>query len=783
MLLKNTIRKIKKSFGRYISIFLIIFVGIGFYVGVSASPNSIWTGANNYYKKYNLMDFKVVSFTGFSDDDIKELENINGVKLVSPTYSIDGISNAQVTRIHALESDVNTPVMVDGRQPDPNTLGEVLADAKTHNVGDKIIIEEDTKGLKTNTLRVVGTIESPLYTADNFGSSSVGNGKLESFVFAPTQLFDLDNYTEVYILLNSNKGDAYTDEYKNTIKNVKKSIEDSSPEMPAWIIFDRDSDVAYAGLGDDIDIVRTISNVVPLFFIALVALMTSTAMGRMISEERGEMGVLASIGYSNKKIIGAYLFYVLSATILGVTLGFVVGSLFIPQLIFGAFPYRLPDVQPYFSLITLGLVLLVSCLLMSFIAIQAGKNELRQAPSQLLRPLAPKAGKRVLLERTPFIWSRLSFNWKVTMRNIFRYKKRVFMTVIGIASSTSLLLLGFGIQDSVSGIGNIQYNDIFTYDTQVILKNKVTSLSNDDLKLLKDEGVEDPLLINQSSYDVLGPDDTTLQAYVITPKDSAKFKKYYNLTSAKTGDPLSLAQENVIITHKIAKVLNKKAGDTITIQEGNDKHQLKVGAIALNHLDNYIYVNEATYKKEISQDLTFNTFVANISKNKDPNAVSEALIKNGLAVNVVNSTDAKKEIETTIKGLDNIVLLIIVIAATLSLVVLYNLTSINISERTREIATLKVLGFTDKENSQYIYRESSVLTVIAIIFGLGLGVIVHHFIIPIIENNRLELIKTIQFKSFIYTFLLSILFMIIVQIFTYYNLKKIDMIGALKSSE
>jgi len=814
MLYKNSLKKIKKSFGRYFSLLIIIFVGVGFYSGIQGFAPNMKSTANDYYTDYNLLDFKIVSTLGLTDDDVKSIMKIDSVEKINQSYSLDVLAEEKAIRIHSIES-INKVDLLSGRMPKSND--ECLADEKKYNIGDVVAITSNVDDTLLNKkYTVVGTIKSVLYVANDYGNTTVGTGKLDSFIFINSDNFKLDAYTELYITLKGNNA-AYTSKYKEQINEfteelnkiklsrekerileLKKEILKESPileEYPElldeevekveiseskWYIFNREVSQGYNQLETDTEVVQKVADVLPIFFIIIVILMTSNTMNRMITEERGEMGTLSSLGYRNSSIISTYLLYVLSATFIGVTLGYFIGGFILPKIIYNVFPYAFAKINIKYDLITFLIILLISNILMLVVVLYSCLIELKERPSKLFRPIPPRAGQKIILEHIKFLWKRISFTWKITLRNIFRYKKRVFMTIIGIAGCTGLLLVGFGIKDSINGIGDKQYSNIFKYKSMIVLSNNISTLDSDLKEKLNDNNIINPLLIGQTAYEAVDKNNS-IDMYLIAVNDKKLFKKYYNFKSIKDNNDVDLKNNGAIITDKLAELLKLNVGDKIFIKSNGNTYKIPISAVVKNYIMNYVFVSESFYAENISKELKYNIIVSDYKGNKED--IATDLIEDKLAISVDFSENLVKKANNTIGGLNSIVALVIVISALLAFIVLYNLTSINISERTREVATIKVLGFTDRETNEYIYRETMLLTTFGIFFGLGLGILLHSYVINIIGIETVSYFKNIKLISFILSIIISFMFSLIMEVITYFKLKDINMIESLKSVE
>ena len=806
MLLKNTLRKLKHSFGRYFSLLIIVLIGIGFYAGIQSSVPSIKTLQNDYYNETNLMDLTIRSTLGLTKDDVDALNNLANVKKVEGTYTATLLSGEDAIKVHAITENVNKYKLEEGRIP--QNENECLADSSFYEVGDTIEITNEENPLNQNKFKVVGTIISPLYTGTNYGYTNIGTGKLHSYIYVPKTVFSKDTYTEIYILGDkkddeipySKDYDNFIDELTDEVENIKEKREqirldeiktnlinaamanpNQMTQIPnlesKWYITGRNSEVTgYSTLENQYFQVTTIATIIPLIFVSIVFLMSSNTMSRMINEERTEMGTFSSLGISNTRIIINYLSYVLSGTIIGAVIGYMIGTFFIPPLVYNIFQFHIPNLEYYFDINLFIACLLVAIILMTIVTIYNSYKEVKQKPATLLRPASPKSGKAIFLEKIKFFWSKLSFSSKITTRNIFRYKKRVFMTLIGSAGCTCLIFLGFALRDSVNGVGDKQYGEIFEYDNMLVLNNNIKTIKQTNIK----DMIKNPLLFNQYSYDLKYGEDDSLSAYVLIPSKMKTFEEYFNLLDYKSGKKLKLNNDGVIITPKIADKLELEVGDKLTIQSINgEEKKVKIKGIAENYISNYIYISKDLYETLFNEEITYNM----IASNNNSKTKAKDILNSGSVMTINFSNDLMESANKEIKGLNNIVVLIVVVSSMLALTVLYNLTSINISEREREIATLKVLGFNGRESNEYIYRETLVIVIIGIIVGLVIAVPLHRVITGFIEGDDMMFLKNVKVLSFVFASMLTLIFALIMQLVTYFKLKKVDMIESLKSVE
>ena len=1012
LIYKNSLKKIKKSLGRFISLILIVALGSAFFSGIREASFDMIKTMDKYYDDTFLMDYKIVSTMGLTDDDVDSISKLSNNLIVIPSYSFDTVINGNVTRVHAIEEEVNKVNLISGRMP--NNGYECLVEDGTYAIGDKITLEKNDYVSNTK-YTVVGTITSSLYTYKNKGISSVGDGKLDTYVYIPKDNFNIEYYTEIYlrdknsinkisylkdyldeinilenklknlkqvretiryeeilkeatdeinkiedklikeekengqklkntkqeldnnkqklenakiewlqgenkleqtkvntenelnnakdkltkakeeydkVLINAGlkeeelkikldeinknitnienilkdlepntpeyikystileelkknksnlellintknelekneqllkeKENLWNQEYDKAIKELEenyKKISDSEKELdngyilyqenydkyineiekgkeeirkareeldniekPNWYLLSRKDNSGYTNFYESAIKIDSIAAVFPIFFMLVVFLMSLNTMTRMIEEERSEIGLYLSLGISKFKILSSYLFYVLIATSLGLVIGLSIGYSYVPHILYSVYNanFIIPKLNTYAEVIPCVSIIATTLILMVLVTLITINKDFKYMPATLLRPEAPKNGKKVLLEKIKFIWNKLSFTWKVTIRNLFRYKKRIIMTILGISGCTALLLTGFGIRDSVSSLIDIQYSKIHVYDSMLVLKEEQNNINKDINILLEEKGINNLLYVHMENY-TFSVDNKKIDTYVMAFLNTSMLDKYIKINDLE-GNKLELSDNGVIITKKMAELLDVKIGNTIQIRNSdNELFILKVEGICENYVNSYIYMNSNYYSK-IFGNITYNTIITNIGNNNS-SKLSEELINSNYFSSIQYTKENISILEDIIDGMNNIVYLIIVSSSLLAIIVLYNLTTININERVREIATLKVLGFHDKEVSTYVYRETIILTIIGICLGLFLGVTLNLFVLEIAETEELLFIKDIHFISYIITFVIMIIFTVIVELMTYFMLKRIDMIDSLKSVE
>ncbi len=582
----------------------------------------------------------------------------------------------------------------------------------------------------------------------------------------------------------------YEENYQTYLEEIAKAeqeIADAKAELdtiekPVWYLMDREDNSGYTNFYESATKVDAIAAVFPIFFMLVVFLMSLNTMTRMIEEERSEIGVYVSLGINKFKIILSYLFYVLIATSLGLIIGLSIGYAYIPHLLYDVYQsnFIIPDLKTYAEVIPCVMIIVVTMLLMITVTLMTVLKDFKYVPATLLRPEPPKNGKKVLLERVKFIWKRLSFTWKVTIRNMFRYKKRIIMTIIGISGCTALLVTGFGIRDSVSSLVDLQYETLHLYDSMLILEEEVEQPDPNLNKILNDKNIDNLLYAHMESY-VFEADNKRIDTYLLAFENVELVDQYIKIKDLD-GNPLSLSDNGVIITQKMAELLDAKIGDDIKIRSGeNELLILRVDGICENYVNSYVYMT-SNYYKRLFDTATYNTIITNVNE-LDHEQLSMELMDTGYFTTIQYTIDSLDMFSDIISGMNDIVYLIIAASSLLAIIVLYNLTTININERKREIATLKVLGFKDKEVSTYVYRETLMLTLIGIALGLFLGVVLNSFVLTIAETDEILFVKNIKAVSFVYTFAIMIFFTILVQFITHFILKKVDMIESLKSVE
>lgn len=583
-------------------------------------------------------------------------------------------------------------------------------------------------------------------------------------------------------------------EFNEKIADAESKLNDARAkiaeiENPKWYVLDRNGNAGYSSFIQDTDSIANIGKVFPVIFFIVAALISLTSMTRMVEEQRTQIGTLKALGYNKLQITSKYVLYASLACIIGSILGMSVGFVLLPKIVWKMYSmmYQIGDIQTSFNfeIGSLGFILIVISILGA--TIYAVIKELIQTPATLMRPKSPKMGKRVFLEKVTFIWKRLSFSRKVTVRNIFRYKKRFLMTIIGIMGCTALIVTGFGIRDSIRAIMPDQYEKVFNYDLQINLKADLDKKQKQDFinSLTNDDKIEKLSETYMSSISAIN-ENVEENVQIIVPNNNTDFNTLINLTDVKSKNNLSLPKDGVLLTDKAAQLLGVEAGDTITLKDTDENEtNVKVTNVVENYVYHYIYMSKSMYENLYSKSFDSNVILTkdfNLDNETEDNFVKDLMNMPEVA-SVTRISTAMNMMNDTMKSLNYVVVILIVSAGLLAFVVLYNLSNVNISERIRELATIKVLGFYDKEVYLYITRETIILTAIGLVLGLVAGYFLDFFILETCEINMLRFRKFVAPLSFVFAALITILFTIIVNIVTYFALKKINMIESLKSVE
>lgn len=829
---RNLLREIKRTLMRFLSIFFISAIGVAFFTGIRAAGPDMKLTADTYLDSTCLSDITAMSTAGLSADDIHALEAIQGVELVEPLLTADALlklatSENNETNVHLISMPfpalleypvtfsllpdygidteshrVNYLRLISGRLPkdDHEIVLDKLLLSSGYAIGDCVTLTTPGGSVE---LYVTGFVESPKYISTfDRGTSTIGSGKSDGFAYAsgnaiaklgtrmPMMAMFTARYTQVEIRVSgAAELNCFSEEYERLVDDVVRRIEAYGDTTSAtWYVQARNANPGYSDYSANTDRIAAVGTFFPLFFLIVAALVALTTMTRMVEEQRVEMGTLKALGYSQGAIVMQYLMYAILASLCGSIFGSILGFWLFPTVIGSAYGimYRLPNFQtPYWPDIASGSILsVVGCVTLS--AALVSVTALREVPAMLMRPKAPKPGKRIFLERVTWVWKRFSFTTKVTVRNLIRYKKRFWMSVIGIAGSCALLLTGFGLSDSIYGIADKQFGEIWTMDIQTYTYD---AMSLETMRELVD-GQNDGSITNITyCYDKTvkgGALDSKklVDIHMFTMHDTASFLQLVHLRDSH-GNPIELTDEGVVITRKLAENFGLSVGDTLHLESGSSEYEVPITAIAENYVYHYAYFSPALYEQETDEELLYNGMMANIDglDTAGEDEWAQRLLSDKRVYTVVFLSDMFETIWDSLNVLNYVVGILILSAGALSFVVMLNLTNINITERRRELATLQVLGFVDREMYDYVFRENNVLAIIGSLFGLLLGSILHRFVIVTCEVDMVMFVRAIKPLSYLYSIALSVAFSLMVNLMMRKKVQSIDMVESLKSAE
>ena len=836
---RNLFREIAHTLMRFLSIFTISAIGVAFFAGVRAAGPDMKLTADVYLDNAHLADITAISTAGLNADDVDALSKLPGVASVLPVLTVDAMLrpsdggdkeyNVHLTSLpfapeeehpaslslmpdYGIDpdgADVNLPEVMEGRLPEDDH--EIALDAELMgtpglSVGSRVSLS--TSGGAAE-LYITGFVESPKYIS-NFdrGTSTIGNGSSDAFALAsgnaigrlgsrmPMMAMFSARYSEVEIVVEGAAAlNCFSDEYETLIEGVVRQIEAYGDTTDAtWYVRTRSDNPGYLDYSENTERIAAVGQFFPLIFLLVALLVALTTMTRMVEEQRIQMGTLKALGYSQPHIVMQYLMYAILASLSGSILGSLIGFWLFPTVIGNAYAimYRLPDFQtPYWTEIAAGSIgAVVGCVTLAaaFVSFSA----LREVPASLMRPKAPKAGKRVFLEYIGFLWKRLGFTSKVTVRNLLRYKKRFFMSVVGIAGSCGLLVTGFGLSDSIYGIADEQFGKIWTMDLQAYTYD---AMALEKLRALA-ESVGGGALYNTAyCYDKTATagakGDVKTEAHLFVAHEPEILMETVHLTD-DGGKPIVLDDSGVVITKKLATLYDLREGDTVTIESGEKSYEARVSAVAENYVYHFIYFTPACYEAVMGSAAEYNCIFTNIEGFTEADDAEKAALEDAWATRFLSdnrvytalfTTDIFENIWDSLNVLNYVVGVLILSAGALAFVVMLNLTNINITERRRELATLRVLGFTDREMYDYVFRENNALAFIGTAVGLVLGRYLHQFVIVTCEVDMVMFVRNVKPLSYGYSAALSIVFALMVNLLMRKKVRSVDMVESLKSAE
>lgn len=900
---KNIFRGIRGSLNRFLSILFIVALGSGFMAGLAATSPDMYATADRYMDEYNWYDLDIKSTLGFSNDDLLAIRDENGIVYAQGARVVDTVLKASddetyTSRVFGiLDKNGNTVInrarLKEGRMPenDDECVIQPVSGryfAGNLKIGDELSVSAD--GARSDRLKIVGFVESPMCISLISEPSSVGTGKITLDIYVHTDFFEYDYFTDVFVMLEGAKAlDTFGDEYsclssdhtealkrladgrlairetelkngietqieqleavrnalseavaagsaltKDTVTRLKENavvisaISQSDPALAkilgdtqtavydalksteppdesgikklddaiavlrekiteidggAWLVRTRDDSAGYSSYDSNVGKVAALSKIFPVFFFMVALLVALTTMTRLVEENRTQIGTLKALGFSNVEILGEYMFYSLLSSALGCISGFSVGFRLFPKAISSAYAmmFTLPEVTTsvrhdivlWVAPVTVGSILLAT--------LWACWSEFRACPAKLMQPKAPAAGKRIWLEHLPFIWKRLSFTHKVTCRNLFRYKKRFFMTVIGVAGCSALLVTGFGLRDSINDIVNKQFGEIYLYQMNVLTGGEM--LSDDLVKYLDDKEVFDGWLPYSDESGKVMANGKSESANIEVPSDVSDFGSFISLRNRKTKEKLTLSDDGAVLTEKLCETLGVTVGDSVTLQNSDGREaEMKVIGITENYLTSFAYVAPGGYANAFGKSADFRYLLCRVG-NAATDAVSEKLLGFDNVLYVNASQSLKDNFADSIKSIDGVIFVLILSAGLLCMVVLYNLTNVNICERRKELATIRVLGFHPGEVSRYIFRETDALSFIGSAAGLFAGIWLHSFVVRTVEVDQVMFGRSIYPLSFVFALAISLLFTFIVDLIMRKQIRSVDMVEAMKSND
>ncbi len=581
---------------------------------------------------------------------------------------------------------------------------------------------------------------------------------------------------------------------QNELTQNQKKLDEKQKTLdqlsaPVYTVSDRNtSNPGYQNFVDNSTRIDQLSNIFPVVLFAIAALVSLTTMTRFVEEERTNLGILKALGYTNGQIRRKFIIYGLVSSILGALVGVVLGHYLLPPLVFNAYTASstFSNLSLIFSVKWTLIALLIAIACTVFPAYWTSREVLAHEPATLFVAKAPKAGSRILLEKIPFIWKHMSFNYKVTARNLFRYKKRMLMTIIGIAGCTALLVMGFGIRDSIAGLSSKQFGNLMHYNLIAVEKDDLSSQQNEALNArLSDEAVKNHTAVHFEQLSSLTEDDENRQTVqLIVPEEPQDIGTFIRLQNRQSKQALKLNDDGAIITEKLARLLDKKVGDKISLTTEN--HQtvtVKISAITEMYMGHYLYLSPTAYESAFKKDYDTNAQLVSLKNptSKEVNQFSYDLMQTGGILTVSQNTSLQATINSFLYGINSVMFVLIICAILLAVVVIYNLTNINVSERIRELSTIKVLGFYDREVTLYIYRETILLSVIGIVCGFGLGAYFHHVIITMLPTDMVMFSPSLTATNLALSAAITMATTLALSLMVHRKLKHVDMLGALKS--
>ena len=848
----DAVREILHTRKKFISLLIMNFLAVGFLAGLRMTAPDMKHSLDVYYDEQNLMDLRIVSTLGMTQDDIDALKNLSdepGLVTITDAEGskyLDALIGEDTVTVFSLPEKINKLRIIEGREPQNSNeciVEQLLADKLGIGVGDTININSDDadkltlefSALREHTFTVSGVAISPMYISKTRGNSSIGSGTVTAWVSVPEEVFTQDYYTAVYLTadeldtLECYMDQAYkdkTDALKEALKPLGKErsairreqlireatitdmmaqilnsgLESVHVESGKWYILGRDTLESYEGFSMDSDRMSNLADVFPMIFFLVAALSSLTTMTRMVEDHRTEIGCMKAMGFSGRDVGIKYIGYAAASSLAGGMAGWITGILAIPGIIYyeWGLEYLLPPMRFMVSAAVLAYSVGLAVLATAGSAAAACMAALTASAASLMRPRAPKPGKRVLLERIPAIWSRLSFIQKVSVRNLFRYKRRFWMTVAGIGGCTALVVTSLGLRDSIFDILAWQFDEITCYDAALGISEEIGAA--DKLKL-RDTLEESPAILgyrecSESRMDFETGSGKVANVSVVCVDDLHSLESFMNLRHREHGggisskyrelfnSELNMEPDGIIIDEKMAEILDVGVGSMVTLRnEDEEEFTGVISDITENYVNHYAYMTRKCLKSMTGEWPVYNSVLIHLSEEAREEEVARELIAMEGVISYNRIDQMRTRFENSIRSINVIIVIIIAAAAILAFLVLFNLTNINVTERIRELATLKVLGFYDAETASYVYRENGFLTLIGAAAGLFMGKWLHSWLIRTIEVDYLMFGRSVHTRSFVIAAVLTFIFSLSVNFFSFFTIREIDMIESLKSVE
>jgi len=813
---KDILREIKATKNRFISLLMISLLGAFVVVGIHATAIHMRDAADVAYRRANLYDVQLRHPMGFTLEDVVAIREMDGVEYAMPTNIVDvyvymrGIQRTMRTYAWPMFQDravINTPTLLEGRLPTAHN--EIAVERRFLREGGLSIGGEVALNLRDmdmftsifayETFTITGVVRSPLYLTIVRGNTTIGDGILRYYAYLYPGAYIAPVYTDIYVIMEGSRDmHQVSDAYNAAALEWRRQMEEALDGGIGGFVFTRQNGIAFESYFQDTQRLESVGYVFPLVFFLVAVLVSLTTMTRMIEEQRGQIGIYKALGYKPGDILLKYILYALISGLVGGLLGAALGSQIVPRIIFDAYGhlYTMPPSDHAIPWGIAAVAVLSAAASVTLAVVVTGIRAVQGEAAELMRPKAPEPGRRVLIEKIPILWKRLGFISKVTSRNIFRYKRRFFMTLAGVAGCTALLVTAFGLGDSIGSMARLQFGDIVAYDAQVHTRELSYANQAELLALVMQAGqaytvgeqsgqspLPDTLFIRAMTADahtITGG----FSATVIIPEDFERLPYFINLVApslglrGRAGEPLSITQDGVLVTEKLAREMDIRAGDYFTITLGDGwSYNLRAAAIVENYLLHYVYMPPEYYARLFERNMRPNSLLitGDIS--------IQVLREHPSVLGVTNTAWMRDNLREQTDALGIVTIVLMVMACILALVVLFNLTEINILERMRELATIKVLGFQDTQTAMYLYRENMVVTGMGIALGLVAGVFLNGFILTTVEIDMLKFPHVIFPISFVLASGLSVLFALVVNVLTYRKLVAIDMVMSLKSVE